>query len=154
MGWISIFFIILVGVFLMILDFLVIPGGFVAIFGVLCMIGGVTVSFIQYGTTAGIICLLLTALITFGSFFLMMRTKTWKKLQLNAQIDSKVNKIDEEKIQVGMMGRAVSRIAPMGTGIFNDETVEVTSTQNFIEVNSEIEITKIEANKIYVKLKN
>ena len=54
MAWGSIIFIILVGILLMILDFLVIPGGVVAIFGVLCMIGGVVASFVQYGATAGL----------------------------------------------------------------------------------------------------
>ena len=153
MGWGSIIFIILVGILLMILDFLVIPGGVVAIVGVLCMIGGVVFSFIQYGTTPGLVCILLTAVATIGSFVLMMRTKTWRKLQLHTRIDSKMNEIDESKVKVGMVGKAISRLAPMGTGQFDDEVVEVTSLQDFIDVNVEIEITKIEANKVYVKPK-
>lgn len=153
MGWGSIIFIIVVGIMLMILDFLVIPGGVVAIIGVLCMIGGVVASFIQYGTTAGMICLVLTAVLTIGSFVLMMRTKTWRKLQLNTRIDGKMNEVDETKVHVGMSGKAISRLAPMGMGKFDDAVVEVTSQQDFIDVNSEIEITKIEASKVFVKLK-
>ncbi len=153
MGWGSIIFIILVGLLLLVLDFLVIPGGIVAIIGILGMVGGVVVSFIQYGTLAGLLCTLFTAIVSIGSFILMLRSKTWKKLQLNTQIDSKMNEINEEKVKAGMIGRAISRIAPMGTGEFDGEIVEVSSTQNFIEENTEIEIVKIDNNKIYVKPK-
>ncbi len=153
MGWGSIIFIILVGILLMILDFLVIPGGVVAIVGVLCMVGGVAVSFVQYGTTAGFLCLLATAVLVIGSFVLMMRSRTWRRLQLNTQIDSKMNEVDLTKVQVGMTGRAISRIAPMGSGQFGDVVVEVTSQYEFIDVDTEIEITKIESSKIFVKPK-
>ena len=153
MAWGSIIFIILVGILLMILDFLVIPGGVVAIFGVLCMIGGVVASFIQYGATAGVICLLVTAVVTIGSFVLMMRTKTWRRLQLKTEIDGKMNDVDPEKVKVGMTGVALSRLAPMGTGRFGDEIVEVSSTQKFIEVDTEIEIVKIDGGKVIVKPK-
>ncbi len=153
MGWLSIIFIILVGILLMILDFLVIPGGVVAIIGVLGMVAGVVAAFIQYGTLAGFLTLLVTALFTIGSFVLMMRTKTWRKLQLNTRIDSKMNEFDTQKIHVGMTGRALSRLAPMGTGEFDGEVVEVSSPQDFIEVDTEIEITRIDGGKIYVKQK-
>lgn len=153
MGWGSIIFIIVVGLLLMILDFLVIPGGVVAIVGVLCMVGGVVTTFVKYGSTAGVIMIFATAALTLGAFYLMMRTKTWRKLQLNTQIDSKMNEVDDTKVQVGMIGKAVSRLAPMGTGQFGDDVYEVTSVQDFIEVNTEIEIVKIEASKIIVKPK-
>lgn len=153
MLWSTIIFIILVGILLMLLDFLVIPGGFVAIFGVLCIIGGIVAAFVGYGTTAGFLTLLGTAIVILISFVLMMRSKTWRKLQLKTEIDGRMNEVDPQKVQVGMVGRAVSRLAPMGTGMFGDELVEVSSVQDFIEENTEIEIIKIEANKIIVKPK-
>ena len=153
MGWFSIIFIIVVGILLMILDFLVIPGGVVAILGVLGMIAGIIAAFIQYGPVAGFVTLLVTAVLTIGGFFLMMRTKTWRKLQLNTAIDGKMNEFDETKVHVGMTGRAISRLAPMGTGDFDGEIVEVSSQQDFIEVDTEIEITRIDGGKVYVKPK-
>lgn len=151
MGLGSIIFIILVGLLLLILDFLVIPGIVISIVGVLCMVGGVVATFIQYGTTAGMICLLVTAVVVIGSIVLMMRSKTWRRLQLNTEIDSKMNEFDSTKIQVGATGKSISRLAPMGTGEFDGEVVEVTSTQEFIDVNQEIVITRIDGCKIYVK---
>jgi len=151
--WSTIIFIILVGILLMILDFLVIPGGFVAIFGVLCIVGGIVAAFVSYGTTAGMLTLLGTSIVIIVSFVLMMRSKTWRKLQLRTEIDSRMNEVDEEKIKVGMVGKSVSRLAPMGTGMFGGELVEVSSVQDFIEPDTEIEIVQIEANKIIVKPK-
>lgn len=153
MGWGSIILVIIIGIVLMILDFLVIPGTVVAILGVAGMACGVAMSFIMYGMTAGFLTLLLTAFLTVGGFVLMMRTRTWRKLQLNTRIDSKVNEVDETKIKVGMTGRAISRLAPMGTGLFDGETVEVTSQQDFVDVNTEIEIVRMDGGKIFVKPK-
>lgn len=153
MGWFSIIFIILIGILLMILDFLVIPGGVVAFIGVLCMVAGVVASYVQYGMVAGTVTLVLTAVFTIGCFVLMMRTKTWKRLQLNTRIDSKMNEVDSSKVKVGATGKAISRLAPMGTGEFDGEVVEVSSPQDFIEVDTEIEITRIEGGKVYVKPK-
>ena len=80
-----------------------------------------------------------------------MRTKTWRKLQLNTRIDSKMNEFDPQKVHVGMQGKAISRLAPMGTGEFDGAVVEVSSPQDFIEVDTEIEITRIEGGKVFVK---
>jgi membrane-bound ClpP family serine protease len=151
MGYITLILLILLGIVLMILDFLVIPGGVVAIIGVLCMVGGVVSAFVQFGTTVGFLTLLLTAVLTFLFFFLMMRTKTWRKLQLNTQIDSKMNEIDETKLKVGTEGVSVSRLAPTGTAVFGDTEAEVVSLQGFIDENTPVVIRKIEGSKIIVE---
>ena len=147
MDYLTLILLILLGIVLMILDFLVIPGGVVAILGVLCMIGGVVTSFV-----VGIITLVLTAVITLGSFWLMMRTKTWRKLQLKTQIDSKMNEVDTDKLKEGMEGVAISRLAPTGTGLFGDTEAEVVSMQGFIDENSPIVIHKIEGSKVIVEI--
>ena len=152
MGYISLILLILLGLVLMILDFLVIPGGVVAILGVLCMVGGVVTSFVQFGTTVGILTLVLTAVITLGSFWLMMRTKTWRKLQLKTKIDSKMNEVDESKLKEGTEGVSVSRLAPTGTAIFGDTEAEVVSMQGFIDQNTPVVIRKIDGSKIIVEI--
>lgn len=154
MGYISLILLILLGLVLMILDFLVIPGGVVAILGVLCMVGGVVTSFVQFGSTVGFLTLVLTAVVSLGSFWLMMRSKTWRKLQLKTQIDSKMNEIDETKLKEGVEGVAVSRLAPTGTGLFGDTEAEVVSMQGFIDQDTPIVIHKIEGNKIIVEILN
>ncbi len=138
----------------MILDFLVIPGGIVAILGVLCMVGGVVTAFVQFGNTVGFLTLILAALLTIVLFVLMMRTKTWRRMQLNTQIDSKMNEVDESKLTEGTEGVAISRLAPTGTGMFGDTEAEVVSMQGFIDENTPIVIHKIEGSKIIVTVSN
>ncbi len=154
MAYITLILLILLGIVLMVLDFLVIPGGVVAIIGVLCMVGGVVTAFVQFGTTVGFLTLLLTAVLTFLFFFLMMRTKTWRKLQLNTQIDSKMNEVDESKLKVGTEGVSVSRLAPTGTAVFGDTEAEVVSLQGFIDENTPVVIQKIEGSKVVVEILN
>ena len=144
---------ILLGIICLVLELLVVPGGIVGIIGFLMMIGGVVGAYIEYGAMAGNIALVGTLLTTIVAVVFMLRSKTWRRLTLKTNIDSKVNEVDEDKIKVGMEGVAISRLAPMGKGKFNNETVEVTSVHGLIDVNSDIVITKIEGNKIIVKLK-
>ena len=152
MGYISLILLILLGIVLMILDFLVIPGGVVAIIGVLCMIGSVVTAFVQFGATVGFLTLVLTAILTIVFFWLMMRSKTWRRLQLKTKIDSKMNEVDESRLTVGTEGVAISRLAPTGTGLFGDMEVEVVSLQGFIDENTPIVIHKIEGSKVIVEI--
>jgi len=71
---------------------------------------------------------------------------------LEAEIDSKVN-VPDQNIAVGMEGKTISRLAPGGKAIFGKSTEEVFSQQEFIDENKQIVISKIEGNKIIVKLK-
>ena len=86
-----------------------------------------------------------------GTIF-FFRFKTWKPLMLKTEIDSKVN-VPDQNITVGMEGKTVSRLAPAGKAIFENITEEVFSQNDFIDENQEVIITKIEGNKIIVKLK-
>ena len=143
---------ILLGIICLILELLVIPGGIVGILGFLMMAGGVIGAYthsMMFGNAVAVG----TVMITIFAIVMMLRSKTWRKLMLKTNIDSKVNEIDEEKVKVGMSGIAISRLAPMGKGRFDSEVVEVSSTHGFIDEQSEIVITKIEGNKIFVKLK-
>jgi len=86
-----------------------------------------------------------------GTIF-FFRSKTWNPFMLKTEIDSKVNVLDKD-ITVGMEGRTVSRLAPAGKAVFEKITEEVFSQNDFIDEGQQIIITKIEGNKIIVKLK-
>ncbi len=143
---------IVLGIICLVLELLVIPGGIVGIIGFLMMIGGVIGAY-THSVMIGNITAVGTVVVTVLAVVLMLRSKTWRKLVLKTNIDGKMNEINEDKVKVGMSGIAISRLAPMGKGKFGNEAVEVTSNHGFIDVQSEIVITKIEGNKIYVKLK-
>lgn len=154
MNWVIIITIILIGIIGLVLEFLVIPGGIVGIVSGLIIAGGIGLSYYHFGVTAGNITLVATVVAILAGIVLLLRSRTWKKLMLNTQIDSKVNEIDSAKIAVGQEGVSVSRLAPGGKALFNGEIVEVSSSRDFIDENCPIIISKIEGNKITVKLKS
>jgi len=153
MEWIGIVVIILLGLAALLLEILVLPGGVVGITGTLFIVAGIILAYVRMGATAGTITLAATVLFIIFIIIMMFRKKTWKRVMLEDNITGKMNVIDESKISVGMTGIAVSRLAPAGKGKFNNEIEEVHSSHGFIDVGKEIIITKIESNKIIVKLK-
>ncbi|MDX9891631.1 MAG: NfeD family protein [Bacteroidales bacterium] len=152
MNWLVIIFLILIGVVALLLELFALPGAIVGIIGSLFIIAGIVLSYIQYGAVAGNLTLLGTGLLIIVAVVLFLRSKTWKKMTLTTQIDGKMN-IQPDSLQVGMEGVSLSRLAPSGKAIINNEMVEVFSSLDFIDQNMPIVITKIEGSKIIVKLK-
>lgn len=152
MNWLVIIFLILIGVVALLLELFALPGAIVGIIGSLFIIAGIVLSYIQYGAVAGNLTLLGTGLLIIVAVVLFLRSKTWKKITLTTQIDGKMN-IQPDSLQVGMEGVSLSRLAPSGKAIINNEMVEVFSSLDFIDQNMPIVITKIEGSKIIVKLK-
>jgi len=154
MAWSVIVVLILIGLLFIILEILVIPG--VAIFGILGVIIiliGVWQSYITYGTTAGHIVLASSILLSIVTLVLSLRSKTWKRMMLNSKIEGKTNVIDENKIKAGDTGKTTSRLSPAGKAIINGDYYEVHTQSEFMDPGTEIEIIKIDFNKIYVKQK-
>lgn len=152
-----IIFLIILGIILFLIEFLIVPGITVAgIGGGISMLSGVGLAFYFHGPTVGLIVLISTAVLIGITVVLMLKAGTWKKLMLNKSIDSKVDlvKKDEGKIRVGDKGRSVTRLNPMGKVIVNDEYYEAKALDKLIDQNTEIEIIKIESNKLIVKTLN
>ena len=141
MEWLVLFMLILIGFVLLILEFLVFPGVNVAgILGFACV--GIAI----YITLLG------TALCGFGVTYYVLRSKTWKRMQLHTQIDSTVEGVDES-IREGDVGMTQGRLAPMGKVRVGDSVVEAESRSGYIEENREVVVLKVYKNKIVVKLK-
>lgn len=153
MSWILIISLIFFGLLLVVLDFLLIPGGVVAIIGVLMEIAGVSLAYGGYGTKAGTLTLVITLVVSAIVIVLILNSKTWKKCALDTSIESKANDFNEQKVHVGAEGMTISRLAPSGKAVFNGETVEVASEHGLIDENREVVVVKVEGNKIFVKLK-
>ena len=154
MAWSVIVVLILIGLLFIILEILVIPG--VAIFGILGVIIiliGVWQSYITYGTTAGHIVLASSILLSIVTLVFSLRSKTWKRMMLNSKIEGKTNVIDENKIKAGDTGKTTSRLSPAGKAMINGDYYEVHTQSEFVDPGTEIEIIKIDFNKIYVKRK-
>lgn len=152
--WTIIIVLISIGLLMILLEILVIPGGgFAGILGFVLMLIGVWLSFTKLGTTTGLIVLGGTMVLNIAALIYALRSKTWDKAMLKTNIDSKVNLIDENAIKVGDSGKTISRCVPSGKAIINNEFYEVHARSEYIDEDSQIEVIKIEGNKIIIKLK-
>ena len=143
---------ILVGLVLIFAEILLIPGvGVAGILGLLSMGGSCFYAFHEMGTTTGIIITVINALLIVGLTVWVLSAKTWKRFTLDTNIDSKAFSLEGAKIAIGDRGRTITRLAPMGTARFGEDTYEVKALEGMVDPGTDVEIVLIEDNKIYVE---
>lgn len=149
-----IIFLILLGILLFLLEFLILPGITVAgIGGVISVVTAIVLAFYYHGVTTGFIVLMSTLVVLVMMVVFMLKAGTWKKVMLERTIDSKVDNVrkDEGAVVAGDMGRTITRLNPMGKVIVKGEYYEGKSLDMFIEQGRDIEVIKVEQNKLIVK---
>jgi len=150
--WAVIGILILIGVLLLVLEILVIPGaGFPGVVGFLMLVTGVWFAYDREGVMAGNLTLLVTVLINIVTLIVVMRSKTWKQAQLKTAITGKLRGLESANLQVGNSGRTVTRCAPMGKAAFGDYELEVDAGTAFLDTGTEVEIVKIVGSKVFIK---
>ncbi len=154
MTWTVIIIILVIGVLFLLLEILVVPGTtFIGVVGFALVVLSIVQTYIVYGTPAGHYVLAGAVLLNAGALVLALKSKTWNKMMLKAEVDSKVNLIDTEKVKPGTEGITVSRLSPSGKALFGDEYYEVHSLGGFINPQTPIIVVKVEFSKIIVKPK-
>jgi len=152
MSWTIILVLIIVGLLFLVLEVLVIPGTtVVGVVGFILIAVGIWQSYAVHGSPAGHLVLASTILLTVGTLYLSLRSKTWNKVMLHTSIDSRANVVEEGSVNVGDTGKTISRLAPMGKALINDKYFEVTSTGELIDQGTEVTVVKIDGTKILVK---
>jgi len=143
---------ILLGILFMLAEIFLLPGISIAgIAGAIFLIGGIVYSYLFIGSMAGNITLAATAIAMGASFFLLLKSKSLRKIALETNIESKVDNSDLGKISVGDTGIALSRLNPTGKVMVNDLTVEGKSFNGeFIDDDDEIEVVRIDTYQIQV----
>ncbi len=149
-----IIFLIFVGLLLFIIEFMLIPGITIAgVGGAICLVSGIVFAFVSFGTTTGLLVLGATALVMVVLTVLMLKSGTWNKFMLKTTIDSKVDTVgaEEGKVKAGDRGVTVTRLAPGGKVLVNGEYFEAKSVDILIDPRQEIEVIRIDDNKLIVK---
>ena len=143
---------ILVGLVLMFAEILIIPGvGVAGILGLLSLGGSCFYAFYEFGNTVGAIVTGVNVLLLVALAVWRLRAKTWKRMSLETNIDSKAVSDNSSVLAVGDRGRTLTRIAPMGSARFGDFVIEVKAVEGMLDPNIDVEVVLIEDNKIYVK---
>ena len=145
---------IVLGVILMLLEILIIPGTTVAALGSIILLGlGIYFSYTNYGVQTGNYVLGGTIVFLLVALIFSLRARTWKRFMLNSSIDGQVNTIETD-IKVGDTGMTVARLNPMGKVMVGEEYYEARAINEIIDPNTEIIVTKIIGNTLVVKSKN
>ncbi len=141
---------ILVGLVLIFAEILLIPGvGIAGVLGLLSMGGSCFYAFHELGTTAGAIVTGVNAVLIAALTVWVLRAKTWKRMSLETNIDSKA--VEGVSLSLGDRGKTVTRLAPMGSARFGNYIVEVKALEGMLDPETPVEVVLIEDNKIYVK---
>jgi membrane-bound ClpP family serine protease len=152
MSILAIIIIILLGIFLLLVEFLIIPGFTVfGIGGIVFILLGVGSSYYFHDVLTGHITLLCTVVASLVTIYFVFKKKTWKKMGLQTNIDSKHTPFEVEKIHPGDPGKTITRLAPIGKAQVNDIICEAKSTGGFIDENTEIVVVKVLNTQIIVK---
>ena len=142
----------IVGLILILSEIFLVPGiGVAGILGILTISGSSYLAFSGFGTMAGIIVTAVNVAILVCMTIIAFRANTWKRLSLNTNIESKAVADEAAMVSVGDKGKAMARLAPMGTVRFDTGKVEATAFEGMIDAGSDVEIVLIEDGKIYVK---
>ena len=141
--------VLILGVVLLALEIVALPGGIAGAFGVGLIAFGVWQTYALFGSTVGTIVLLCSIALCVLMLVWFMKTKTWNRFSLNEESAGKVNQL-EPAVKVGTKGVTISRLAPTGKALIDGETMEVHAVNKFIDPDHPIEVVAIEGYRIDV----
>ncbi len=152
MTWVIIVSLLLIGLVLVLVEVIFVPGTtLVGVLGVLFSVFGLYYAFQHYEysialTISGIAVLANVGIIVYG-----LRSGVWKKFSLKETISSRAFDGRLLGLEVGQKGKAISDIKPFGKVEFGDKIYEVKSDSGFISAGTEVQIHRLESNKIIIK---
>ena len=135
----------------MIVEFFFIPG--TTLFGIAGFIGGgISIYYaFQESNNFGYISIAYATIMFIIFFYIGRRMMKKSKLNLESEITSKVNTYNDGVVNIGDTGITFTVLKPNGKAIIEDKKLEVYSLGSYIEKDIEIEVVKIQENKIIVK---
>jgi len=145
---------IIVGILLLLVEFLIIPGISVAgIAGFILLALGIYFAYNTHDAQTGHIVLGSTLALSVITAAFVFRSGTWKKMSLNTTVDGKVENVDGKQVHPGDEGICISRLNPMGKVQINGQYFEAKSYGEFITEGSTVIVVKIAGNTLIVKTK-
>gem|GEM_PF-783505 len=152
MGLTSLIFLIAIGFAVLMVELFFLPGtSFFGAIGVLIMIVGIVLTYMNHGANTGHATLVLTSIVSVVATFIAFRKFTNSDLGLKAELDGRVNELKDLKVDVLDRGVAFGDIKPQGRARIGGNLYNVDSLGEFIEDKRDIEIVKITDQKIFVR---
>lgn len=143
---------LVLGILLILLEIIFVPGTtVVGIGGFILLAIGVYLAYTSVSTMAGHLSLASSVASIFIALIVLLKGQTWKRVALEDKLQGKSLESMQEVLKVGDRGRTISRLNPVGKALFEEHLVEVSTTGGFVDEDVDVEITKVESNRIKVK---
>jgi len=143
---------LVLGILLLLLEIIFVPGTtVVGIGGFILLAIGVYLAYTSVSAMAGHVSLASSVAVIFLALIVLLKGQTWKRVALDDKLEGKSLESMQDILKVGDRGKTISRLNPVGKALFDESIVEVSTTGDFVAEEVEIEITKVEQNRIRVK---
>lgn len=150
--WMPIILLILVGLVLIYLELIFVPG--TTIFGVLGVIFtgvGIYITYDLFGSETGSLVLAGSFTISIVALIYSFKSGAWSKFALKGKNKAKFNEDYTIDLKEAMVGKTLSDLKPIGNAEFGDKSYEVTTHGNFVGTGESVKIFSITGNKIIVE---
>lgn len=145
--------VILIGILLILLEILILPGMIAGIIGALLVFFGIYQSYAEYGSATGNITLATTVVVTLVAIYYSFKSGAWNRFGLKNTIEGKVNDVTALSFNIGDEGSTLSALRPSGTILINGVKVEAQSQGDMIDAGTKVIVSKVLPNKLIVKIK-
>ena len=143
---------LLLGILLLLLEILFVPGTtIVGVGGMILLAIGIYLAYDFIGTTAGHLSLASSVAVIFLALIVLLKGQTWKRMALETNVEGKSVEQLEKLVFVGDRGKTISRLNPVGKALFGEKIFEVSTTGEFVDEDVNIEVVKLDQNRIKVK---
>jgi membrane-bound serine protease (ClpP class) len=130
----------------------ILPGLIAGILGVLCLIGGVSVGYQQFGSRAGNLILLGVSVATVTGAALWVRFFPQSRLARVFISQREVGDIGAEKPELlNRTGTALTQLRPSGMALIDGKRVDVVTEGSLVERGSPIKVIALEGMRVVVR---
>jgi membrane-bound ClpP family serine protease len=150
--WIIIIALLAIGLTLMLVELVFIPGTtVVGLLGLVFAIVGIVTSYQHFGNTVGLYVLIGVSFVTLAGLFYSFRSGAWSRFSLNSSMEGKVNEGILTAVHVGDEGVTLSSLRPIGKAEFHATAYEVKTSGAYLNSGERVRITQIAAHQIVVE---
>ncbi len=152
LDWLTIIILLGIGIGLVVTELIFIPGTTIfGIAGLVLVIIGVVLTFVNHGTGAGLIILSFTFVATILIMAISLRSGTWDKLSLKKSHNSRVNDDRKNNLWKDDTGITLSALRPSGKAEFKEVIVEVSTLGQYVSAGTRVRVIDVKPDKILVE---
>ena len=150
MNTVSIIALLVVGILLMLVELLVLPGfGVAGALGVVALVGGAVAAWYELGAFWGVMVGLISTVVAVVMIYLVPRTKAGRRLVLEEELKDRRSQADRRSL-LGHRGTTVTPLRPIGRVRFGQEEVDVVTDGEYIPSGAQIEVVEVEGMRVVV----